>query len=166
MRTIQQWAKDAAGHVQFASNLSGLVFDFERCVADLAVEAERLGKRREWVNQHPICVLWADKLDDLSRAQDLPSLPTDQSLVDLVPCFAQTMRKLCEESRRLGYGTAWRNRHPEAREFIRRIVYVTGSREGDRVFDAFRVCDRLSAEANSAVGQGGFDLSTSTDEPP
>lgn len=165
-RSIRGWAEAAAGHVQFASNLSGLVFDFDRCVADLAAEAERLGKRPEWVNQHAISVLWADKLDDLSRSRHLPSVPTDQNLVDLSPCFAETMRKLCAESRRLGYGTAWRNKHPDAQEFVRRIAYITGSREGDRVFEAFQECDRLAAHEKSAAGKGGPDASPSSGEPP
>ncbi len=35
-------------------------------------EAARLGKDENWIDQHAICVAWADKLDDLSRARQLP----------------------------------------------------------------------------------------------
>ncbi len=68
-RSIQQWAADAAGPVQDACNMSGLVFAFNECIADLA--AHGLGD--DEIDRHPICVAFADKLmtclahEDLSR---------------------------------------------------------------------------------------------------
>ena len=83
-RTIQQWAADAANHVQCACNLSGLVFAFEQCVADLSGEAERIGEGDEWINTHPICVLWTDRLDDLSRSRSLEPTQMNKALPTLV----------------------------------------------------------------------------------
>ena len=142
-RTISRWAEDAGDTVQYACNLSGLVFAFSECVADLALEAEKLGKPVRWLNRHPICILWADKLDDVSRSRSLPAVPCSENLVDLAPQFAETMRRVCNEAREAGQGTDWRNQHPDAQTFVRKLVYVTGSREGLNVFRAFDACERL-----------------------
>jgi len=145
-RTIQNWAKDAYDHVQFACNMSGLVFAFERCVADLAEEAARLGKDENWIDHHPVCVAWADKLDDLSGSRQLDLLPTGEHLTDLVPHFASKMREVCDEANRQGKGTDWRNQHPDVQQFVRKIVFLTRSREGLNVFNALDECERLSGE--------------------
>lgn len=144
-RTIQNWARDAYDHVQFACNMSGLVFAFERCVADLADEAARFGKDENWIDHHPVCVAWADKLDDLSRSRQLPLLPTEEHLTGLVPDFALKMREVCDEANRLGKGTDWRNQHPDVQEFVRKIVFLTRSREGMNVFHALDECERIAA---------------------
>ena len=144
-RTIQNWAKDAYDHVQYACNMSGLVFAFEQCVADLADEAARLGKDENWIDHHPVCVAWADKLDDLSRSRTLAALPTEEHLTALVPSFAVRMREVCDEANRLGKGTDWRNQHTVVKEFVRRIVFLTGSREGLNAFNALDECERLAA---------------------
>jgi len=135
-RTIQQWAADAQDHVQCACNLSGIVFAFERCIEDLAEDARRLDAGNDWIDHHPICVAWTDKLDDLSRSRSLPPIPTEEHLVDLVPRFVEAMKEICEEANRQQHGTDWRNQHPVTQDFVRRIVSITGSREGLRVFDA------------------------------
>lgn len=145
-RTIQQWAADAADHVQCACNLSGLVFAFERCVDDLVEEANRLGESVEWINTHPICVLWIDKLDDLSRSRSLEPMQTHESLPTLATQFAAVMREICDEANRDGHGTDWRNQHPRAQEIVRKLVAVTGSREGMNVFEAFQKCEHLIIE--------------------
>jgi len=145
-RTISQWADDAQDHVQSACNLSGLVFAFERCVADLADEARRLDAGHDWIDHHPICVAWSDKLDDLSRSRSLAAMPTDEHLVDLVPRFVEAMNGICDEGNRQQHGTDWRNQHPVAQEFVRRIVSITGSRDGLRVFDALADCEKLAKE--------------------
>lgn len=143
-RTIEQWAADAADHVQFACNLSGVVFSFEQCVADLAEEAGRLGQGDDWINRHPIAVLWSDKLDDLSRSRGLEPLPPNESLTTLASQFAAVMREVCDEAHRLGQGTDWRNQHPKVKEMVRKLVAVTGSREGMSVFEAFDQCQLLA----------------------
>ena len=143
-RTVSEWAADAAGCIQSACNLAGLVFAFERCVEDLSDEARRLGKNQEWIDHHSICVAWADKLDDLSRSRSLPPIPTDEHLVGVVLQFARAMREICSEAQRLNHGTDWRNQHPVVQSFVRRIVSITRSREGLRVFDALADCERLT----------------------
>jgi len=143
-RTLEQWAKDACDTVQFACNLSGIVFACQQCVADLITEAKRQGKGPGWVDKHPICVAWSDKMDDLSRSRGLPPIPGDEHLVDLVPKFAQVMRQLCEESHPLGQGTDWCNRHTRAQAFVPKIVHLTGSREGLNVYRALEACEQIA----------------------
>jgi hypothetical protein len=136
-RSIQQWAADAAGPVQDACNMSGLVFAFNECVAHLA--AHGLGD--EEIDQHPICVAWSDKLDDLSRSQRLESIHGDEPLTKLVPRFAEAMQSLCKE----GHDTDTRNRHLVTQEFVRRVVHVTGSRSTAKLFEALDQCERIAA---------------------
>ncbi len=136
-RPIHQWAADAIGPVQDASNMSGLVFALNECVADLV--AHGLGD--DEINQHPICVAWTDKLDDLSRSRRLEPIHSDESLTKLMPRFAEAMRSLCNE----GHDTDTRNRHPVVQEFVRRVVFITGSRSTGRLFEALDQCDRIAA---------------------
>ena len=143
-RSIEEWAADAADHVQYACNLSGIVFSFKQCVADLAEEARRLGESDEWISHHPIVVLWADKLDDLSRCRGTEPLPTSEPLTTLVPQFVAVMREVCDEAHRLGQGTDWRNQHPKVQNFVRKLVAVTGSRIGMAVFNACDACEKLA----------------------
>lgn len=145
MKTIQQWADDAHGHVQFACNLSGIVFALAQCVEDLTAEAKRLGKDNDWIDHHPICVVWSDKFDDLSRSRGLDPLSITESLVTLVPAFVEVMQQLCNESHRDGHGTDWRNQHPRAQECARKIVFVTGSRDSMNVFRALEGCEQLAS---------------------
>ena len=152
-RTIEQWAADAADHVQYACNLSGIVFSFEQCVADLAEEACRLGKGDDWINRHPIAVLWSDKLDDLSRSRSLDALDTSEPLTALVAQFAAVMREVCDEAHLLGQGTDWRNQHHKVQEMVRKLVAVTGSREGMSVFEAFDECQLLARRDAATAGE-------------
>lgn len=57
-----QTALDAHGAV----NLSGVVLDFARVVRALWGEANLRGRGTEWVNTHPIVVLFVSKLASLS----------------------------------------------------------------------------------------------------
>lgn len=67
--TLQQAAKLAID-IQDACNLSGVLGSFNTIVHDvLWPEARRLNKGTDWVNQHPICTLFLDKLCDLNRVQ-------------------------------------------------------------------------------------------------
>jgi hypothetical protein len=135
--TIKQWAADAIGPVQDACNMSGLVLALDECVADLAA----LGLGDEEIDQHPICVAWSDKLDDLSRSRRLEPISCDEPLTTLVPRFAEAMRSLCKE----GLDTDTRNRHPISQEFVQRVVYVTGSRSTVKLFEALDQCERIAA---------------------
>ncbi len=71
--TIQQ-AAQAALDVQNACNLSGVLASFKEIVHEVIwPEAHRLGKGTEWVNTHPVCSLFLDKLASLNHLQCLCS---------------------------------------------------------------------------------------------
>lgn len=60
-------AAERAIDVQSGCNLSGIVKAFNDILQDvLWPEARRLGEGTQWVNQHPISKLFADKICDLS----------------------------------------------------------------------------------------------------
>jgi hypothetical protein len=64
-------AAQLALECQDACNLSGVLATFKEIVHEtLWPEARRLGKGTDWINQHPICALFLDKLTDLNRRQD------------------------------------------------------------------------------------------------
>ncbi len=54
--------------VQNACNLSGIVRSFSRATEKLWAEARARGEGTEFVNRHPISVLYAAKLANLSGA--------------------------------------------------------------------------------------------------
>lgn len=66
MRTIRELAKEAIA-VQDACNLSGVVHSFSRAISDLREIARAEGwESTDKINQHPICVLYADKIASLT----------------------------------------------------------------------------------------------------
>jgi len=63
-----QEASQLAIDVQDAVNLSGVLASFHHIVSEvLWPEARRLNEGTEWVNFHPICTLFLDKLCNLNR---------------------------------------------------------------------------------------------------
>lgn len=69
-KTMQEAAKLAI-EVQDACNLSGVLKAFSDIASNtIWPEANRLGKGTDWVNQHPICTLFLDKLSDLNGRKD------------------------------------------------------------------------------------------------
>ena len=56
------WAQDAC-------NLSGVAHSFSRVMSKIWDEADRLGKGTDWVNTHPIAVLYASKIASLSGSE-------------------------------------------------------------------------------------------------
>ena len=62
-----------------------------------------------------------------------------------MPRFSETMRAVCDEANRLGEGTDWQNQHPDVQQFVRKIVFLTRSRDGLGVFNALDECERLAA---------------------
>ena len=71
--TIRE-AAELALVVQDACNLSGVAHGFSRVLTEaLWPEANRLGLGTEYVNQHPVSQLFADKLADLARVRDMQS---------------------------------------------------------------------------------------------
>jgi len=135
-KSLASWAKDAYDFVQTASNLSGIVHAFKRCLADLD-EAGVLA------NDHAICILWVDKFDDLSGSRSLDPIPTEQALVEVVGEFSAVMHELCQDRE---HGTDWRNTHPKAQECVRKLVHVVGSRNVLAFSEAYDVCEQLAKE--------------------
>lgn len=52
-----------------ACNLSGVVHSFSRVISKVWEEAHELGKGTDYVNTHPLCVLYAEKIYELTRAR-------------------------------------------------------------------------------------------------
>lgn len=65
--TIQEAAK-AAVDVQDACNLSGVVRTFAQVTETVWEAARAEGHGTDWVNHHPICQLFANKIADLAGA--------------------------------------------------------------------------------------------------
>lgn len=55
--------------VQNACNLSGVVHGFSRAITNLRELNPSEGT--DWINGHPICLLWADKIAHLTGTQDI-----------------------------------------------------------------------------------------------
>jgi len=69
VRTEQQLLAEALA-VQDASNLSGVVHSYSRALSDLWAIANESNEGTEWVNQHPVAVLFAEKVRHLTRADE------------------------------------------------------------------------------------------------
>ncbi len=55
--------------VQSACNLSGVVHSFSEILSRLVEEAQKEGKGTDWVNTHPICVLFAEQIKHLTGSE-------------------------------------------------------------------------------------------------
>ncbi len=66
MRTMKQLAQEALD-VQDACNLSGVVLSFGRAIGELRENNPSMGT--DWINSHPICCLWSDKIAHLTGTQ-------------------------------------------------------------------------------------------------
>lgn len=66
---IKNAAKDAM-IIQDASNLSGVVHSWSRHMNAINDESRRLGKGTDWVNNHPVNILFADKVADMTGRGD------------------------------------------------------------------------------------------------
>jgi hypothetical protein len=62
LRDAAQMALD----IQSGVNVSGLVHAFSRVMTTVWAEAHRQGKGTDWVNRHPVVVLFADKIKSLA----------------------------------------------------------------------------------------------------
>ena len=63
--------------VQDACNLSGVAHSLSRAVTRIWELARELGHGTDWVNQHPVVVLFVDKLASLARCQGIDSTSMD-----------------------------------------------------------------------------------------
>ncbi len=66
-RTLQELAQEAL-EIQGACNLCGLVQSFARALIDLNALSRNDGTTER--NQHPIVIVWLDKLNSLAGIQD------------------------------------------------------------------------------------------------
>lgn len=77
-RTLQQLADEAIA-VQDACNLSGVVHGFSRAITRLR---ELIGSEPDFstdkLNHHPICIMWADKIADLSGQRSMSACSAAQ----------------------------------------------------------------------------------------
>ena len=68
-RTEAQLLREAI-QVQDACNLSGVVHSFSRAISDLWEIARAKEHGTEWVNTHPVSILYSDKIRHLSRSDE------------------------------------------------------------------------------------------------
>ena len=130
-------------YAQDACNASGIVFDLADFVDELEEERARLGQDEDWLLNHPVLILFADKLDDLCgcrRMGTLPLKPPMTALPELMATFKTVMYRLCEQSHRENRGTDWRNQHPDVQACVLQLVYLTRSRNSSRYCNAYRAC--------------------------
>ena|SRR3990172_3382052 len=59
-----------AYNVQSACNLSGVVRSYAKTMSKIWAEANAQGRGTDWVNHHPIAVLFADKVAHLAGAKN------------------------------------------------------------------------------------------------
>lgn len=72
-RTWRAMAREATD-VQNACNLSGVVHSYSRIITEVRARLELEGNlSTEVVNHHPVCILFADKIADLTGIQQLGS---------------------------------------------------------------------------------------------
>jgi hypothetical protein len=65
MKSIRNMATQALA-VQNACNLSGVVHSFSAILTALWEHAREQGKGTDWVNQHPVCILFAAQVSHLT----------------------------------------------------------------------------------------------------
>lgn len=53
--------------VQSGCNLSGIIHSFSRIISKVWEEAKENHKGTDWVNEHPICRLFAEQISHLTR---------------------------------------------------------------------------------------------------
>jgi len=74
MKTLQEAAK-AALDVQSASNLSGVIYSFEKALKVLREHPDCQGT--DWVNKHPISILFAAQIANITGVSVIASEECD-----------------------------------------------------------------------------------------
>ena len=87
-KTMQDVAKDAL-LVQNACNLSGVVHSFSAAVTVLREQRDCTGSN--WVNQHPVSVLFTVQIASLA------GVPTDLSLTDYAKAYEECEKLAAED---------------------------------------------------------------------
>ena len=129
--------------IQDACNASGVVYALDRFVMELEAERKQLGHDETWLANHPVLILFADKLDDLCGCREMDPKPSTATLFDLMTTFKSVMDRLCEQAHKEGHGTDWRNHHPDTQECVLQLVYLTRSRSTSRFSDAYDACCQI-----------------------
>lgn len=70
MKYTMKQAARLALDVQDACNLSGVVKTFATVLDTLWTDAHERGKGTDWVNTHPVTVLFVNKLESLTHSDD------------------------------------------------------------------------------------------------
>ena len=73
VKTVQLLsANDYEGAIfaQSACNLSGFVYGFSKVMSRINAEARELGKGTDWINNHPICRLYAEQITHLTQGKN------------------------------------------------------------------------------------------------
>jgi hypothetical protein len=65
LKLFQRWAVTTLD-AQSGCNMSGLVAAFQRMIVDLQGVSHQTGRGTDWLNQHPLVLVFIDKLRDLS----------------------------------------------------------------------------------------------------
>jgi hypothetical protein len=73
--TLQEAAKLSMA-CQDACNLTGVLYSWARVGPVLWAEANRLGKGTDWVNSHPVNILFASKLASLTHCESASTFST------------------------------------------------------------------------------------------
>jgi len=70
MKYTMKQAAQLALDVQDACNLSGVVKTFATVLDTIWEDAHQRGKGTDWVNTHPVTVLFVSKLESLTHSDD------------------------------------------------------------------------------------------------
>lgn len=65
-RHVTPWDWQQADRAGSAVNLSGIVHSFDDVIGRIREDAREIGEGTDWVNRHPICVLYAEALHTLT----------------------------------------------------------------------------------------------------
>lgn len=69
MLTKKDW--EDALRVQDACNLIGVARSFSQIMVKIREEADARGEGTEWINHHPIAVMFASKIASLTHCEDV-----------------------------------------------------------------------------------------------
>ena len=81
--------------VQNACNLSGVAHTFSRVMSDLWELARAEEKGTDWVNTHPIAIVWVDKMQSLTGGGYEASVYNILEALDEVRKLAETDNEQC-----------------------------------------------------------------------
>jgi hypothetical protein len=125
---------DEAITVQDACNSSGVLYALARHVEELAQT-----NNNEQLKNHPVIIMFADKLDDLCRCREMPVVKTDLPVVELMRDFTVYMDAVCKE----GIDTNSKNTHRDVQTCVLKLVHACDSRGMYRFSKAYDACQHM-----------------------